>query len=235
LALAASNLTFYEALGRIPLGVAAALEFAGPLAIAAAGIRRARDVAWPLLAAAGVALLVRSERPPRPGRLRPRSGGCAFWAAYILPSMRLFHEVGPVMTIGAASAVSALARHADRGPGSWPDPALERDTALLVAILPAAVPYLPELVALRMVPGRRRADGTGDPRAAPPPRRTAAIPGVRTADPAEVADPMAEFWGQPTPRMVTSQTPVDLRPVGPGARFVIMIGFGDAASGAAVV
>ena len=140
MALAASNLTFYEALGRIPLGVAAALEFAGPLAIAAAGIRRARDVAWPLLAAAGVALLVRSERPPRPGRLRPRSGGSAFWAAYILPSMRLFHEVGPVMTIGAASAVSALARHADRGPGSWPDPALERDTALLVAILPAAVP-----------------------------------------------------------------------------------------------
>jgi inner membrane transporter RhtA len=153
LALAASNLTFYEALGRIPLGVAATLEFAGPLAIAAAGIRRVGDLAWPLLAAAGVVLLGDPTGHVNLAGFALALAAGAFWAAYILLSKRLVHEVGPVMTIAAAFAVSALALTLPAVPAAAPLLKWKvMVTALAVAILSAGLPYLLELVALRMVP-----------------------------------------------------------------------------------
>ena len=153
LALGASNLTFYEALGRIPLGVAATLEFAGPLAIAAAGIRRARDLAWPLLAAAGVVLLGDPTGHLNLAGFALALAAGAFWAGYILLSKRLVHEVGPVMTIAAAFAVSALALTLLAIPAAGPVLHWKvMATALVVAVLSAGLPYLLELVALRMVP-----------------------------------------------------------------------------------
>src|SRR3954468_15302206 len=57
LTLAVMNLTFYAALDRIPLGIAVTLEFTGPFAVAVAGSRRAGDLVWVALAAAGIVLL----------------------------------------------------------------------------------------------------------------------------------------------------------------------------------
>jgi len=153
LALAASNLAFYEALGRIPLGVAATLEFTGPLAIAAAGIRRARDLAWPLLAAAGVALLGNPAVHVDLAGFAFALAAGAFWALYILLSKRLVDEVGPVMTIGAAFAVSSLALTpaAAQAAGLLLHLAVMA-TAMVVAVLSAGLPYLLELVALQAVP-----------------------------------------------------------------------------------
>ena len=51
------NWSFYEALHRLPLGVAVTIEFTGPLAVAIAGSRRALDGLWVLLAGGGVVLL----------------------------------------------------------------------------------------------------------------------------------------------------------------------------------
>ena len=55
--LAGLNASFYEAIERVPLGVVVTVEFLGPLGIAIAGSRRARDFLWVVLAALGVALL----------------------------------------------------------------------------------------------------------------------------------------------------------------------------------
>jgi inner membrane transporter RhtA len=77
----------------------------------------------------------------------------AFWAAYILLSKRLVDEVGPVMTIAAAFAVSALALPLPAVPAAGPLLHWKvMATALAVAILSAGLPYLLELLALQMVP-----------------------------------------------------------------------------------
>ena len=74
------TLAFFEAIARIPLGVAVTIEFLGPLGVALAGSRRARDVVWVALAGGGVALLTLGDGAGEPldpvgVRVRGRLGG----------------------------------------------------------------------------------------------------------------------------------------------------------------
>lgn len=62
-ALAALNLTFFEAIARLQLGLAVTFAFLAPLAVALAGSRRRRDTAYALVAAAGVVALGGIDRP----------------------------------------------------------------------------------------------------------------------------------------------------------------------------
>lgn len=101
-------LFFYLALGRLPQGVAIALQFLGPLAVAIAGSHRPRDLVWAALAAAGVwALLGRDLAPAR------ASSTC--WAS-ATPSPR--PPAGPPISSGARPRAAPSGAPRRR----WPPP-----------------------------------------------------------------------------------------------------------------
>lgn len=103
------SLAFVEALDRIPLGTAVAIEFLGPLGVAAARAHRRSAVLWPLLAGAGVLVLTR----PWSGDLDPAGIGFALaaaggWAAYMVLTRRIGAQVVGLRGLAAALAVAAL-------------------------------------------------------------------------------------------------------------------------------
>jgi inner membrane transporter RhtA len=152
LALASMNLTFYEALDRIPLGVAVTLEFVGPLGVALAGSRSRLDVVWALLAAAGVALLGGFGASDAVGILLALVAG-GFWAAYILLNARVgraFHG-GDGLAIAMAIATLPLIPFGVADAGSrLLDPSWLA-VGLGVALLSSVIPYSLELEALRRI------------------------------------------------------------------------------------
>jgi inner membrane transporter RhtA len=85
-ALALMNWAIYQSIARLPLGVAVSIELLGPLSLALALSRRRADLAWVLLAGAGVALLgFEGEEVDLAGVLFALLAA-ASWAAYILLS-----------------------------------------------------------------------------------------------------------------------------------------------------
>src|SRR5436305_4551917 len=107
LSLALMNLTFYEALDRIHLGIAVTLEFVGPLGVALAGSRTRLDVVWALLAAAGVALLGGVGGAQLTGVLLALAAG-GFWAAYILLNARIGQAFAGGHGLAIAMAIATL-------------------------------------------------------------------------------------------------------------------------------
>lgn len=97
-ALGAMNYLFYLSLQRIPLGVAVALEFTGPLAVALFGSRRPLDFVWVALAVLGLWFLLplgqNVGQVDLVGALFALGAG-AFWAVYILTGQRAGEEHGP--------------------------------------------------------------------------------------------------------------------------------------------
>jgi inner membrane transporter RhtA len=152
LSLALMNLTFYEALDRIHLGIAVTLEFIGPLGVALAGSRSRLDVVWALLAASGVALLGGFGAPNLAGvAFALAAGGC--WASYILLNARVGRAFtgGDGLAIAMAVATVPLIPFgiADAG-GDLLHPDLLA-AGFAVAMLSSVVPYSLELEALRRI------------------------------------------------------------------------------------
>jgi inner membrane transporter RhtA len=153
--LGAMNLCIYHAFERIPLGIATAIETTGPLVVVLAASRRALDVAWVVLALAGLALLVPagSVRPLDPAGLLFAFGAAVSWALYIVFGKRVAplasgQAVSLGMLVAALMAVPIGVAHAGA--------ALLAPAALLaglgVALLSSAVPYSLEMAALRRLP-----------------------------------------------------------------------------------
>ncbi len=99
------NILFYLSLSRIPLGVAVTVEFVGPLGVAVFGSRRAVDMAWVVLVAAGIALITpwSGGGADALGVLLALAAG-ACWAAYIL----LGAQVSRIMPSGASVAMGMV-------------------------------------------------------------------------------------------------------------------------------
>lgn len=157
LTFAGMNGFFYLALDRLPLGVAVTFEFAGPLGVAVVASRRALDLVWVVLAAAGILLLSGggSGSADATGIAFALIAG-AFWAAYILLSAQAGQAFGGGEGLALAMAVGALvvvpAGIADGGSGLL-DPGLLAMGAG-VALLSSVIPYSLELEALRRIPAR---------------------------------------------------------------------------------
>jgi inner membrane transporter RhtA len=154
LVLAGMNLSFYHAIHRIPLGVAVTLEFVGPLTVAVAGSRRAVDVLWVALAAAGILALARGQAHGLDllGAALALIAG-ALWGAYILLNARIGRTFERGTGLALAMFVAALA--------ALPAGVIEGGKHLLtlhslalgsaVGMLSSAIPYSFENEALRRI------------------------------------------------------------------------------------
>lgn len=154
LSLAVMNWAIYQSFSRIPLGIAVTIEFIGPLALAVAGSRRPRDLAWVLLAGAGVVLLG-LER----GRLTVVGVACALlagagWAAYILLSVETGRRWPGLDGLAGASVVATLVLTVPAVLSSGDSLVEPRLLALgtAVGLLSSVIPYSFELTALRTLP-----------------------------------------------------------------------------------
>src|SRR5262249_5186864 len=124
LTLGVMNLCFYMALRTIPLGIAVALEFIGPLAIALLGSRRALDFLWVGLVVIGLGLLLPWRADVQaldPIGVLYALAAAVGWASYILLGRRagvafggdavaLGSAIGAIVTVpvGIAHAGAAL-------------------------------------------------------------------------------------------------------------------------------
>ncbi|WMD19802.1 EamA family transporter [Achromobacter seleniivolatilans] len=150
------NLLFYLALRTLPLGIAIAIEFTGPLTIAVVLSRRAIDFVWIACAMAGLLLLIptgQSIHDLDPVGIGYAMAAAVCWALYIIfgkmagnvhggqaTSLGLVAATLVVLPVGAAHAGMALL-----------DPKLIL-AGIAVGILSSALPYSLEMVALRRLP-----------------------------------------------------------------------------------
>lgn len=154
------NLLFYEAIARIPLGVAVTVEFVGPLSVTLGGSRRRLDLLWGVLAGAGVFLLagggLLGGRPLDPVGVVMALGAGVCWAGYILLSAqtgrRFAGSSGLALSMVVAAACLlpvgiATAGLRLLGPGALA-------IGLVVAVLSSVLPYSFELAALRRLTPR---------------------------------------------------------------------------------
>lgn len=155
--LGAMNLSFYGAIARIPLGLAVAIEFVGPLGVAAATSRRWRDFAWIGLAAVGIALLtpeIGSTLDPLGVALAGLAGLC--WASFVLMTRR----VSTALPGHSGLAIATLVATVVVLPALLVTGGLPRlnagllAAALAVAILSTTLPLSLEFEALKRMPPR---------------------------------------------------------------------------------
>jgi len=148
------NLCFYLALRTIPLGVAVAVEFVGPLVVAAASHRSRLDVLWLVLAAGGLALLAPfGAQTLDPVGLMLALAAGVFWGLYILfgqAAARIGEGAASAFGMAAAAVIVIPFGVASAGTRLF-DPAL-LPLALAVALLSSALPYSLEMFALPRLP-----------------------------------------------------------------------------------
>jgi inner membrane transporter RhtA len=158
LSLGTMNLVFYMSLRTIPLGIAVALEFTGPLAVAAFSSRRLSHFLWLGLAVVGLLFLLpinltTTRIDPVGTAFALAAGAC--WAVYIIFGQRsgVTHGASASawgMMIGACVAVPigiASARTALLDLTILP-------FGLAVAVLSTSIPYTLEMFGLRNLSAR---------------------------------------------------------------------------------
>lgn len=155
-ALGFMNLLFYMAIRTIPFGLAVAIEFAGPLAVALWASRRPVDYVWLTLAVTGLGLILPWNAAP--GALDPVGVGFALaaalsWALYILFGKRVGHlPTGLSVSLGLGVAALVVLPFGLAHAGSTLFTPSILLFALGVALVSSAIPISLEMVALQRLP-----------------------------------------------------------------------------------
>ena len=158
LTLGGMNYLFYLSIQRIPLGIAVALEFTGPLAVALFGSRRPLDFVWVILAVLGLWFLLPlgqdvAQVDLTGALLALGAGSC--WAVYILTGQRAGEEHGPA-TVAMGSLIAAVV-FVPLGMLQATDTLFQWSLlplGLAIAVLSTALPYSLEMIALTRMPTR---------------------------------------------------------------------------------
>jgi len=153
------NLTFYCAIARLPLGIAVALEFTGPLTVAVISSRKWIDFLWVVCAVAGLAILVPLHGGA--GHIDPLGVGFALiaatcWGAYILVGQKISLRMDGGKAVALGMTVSTLLTvplgMVRAGAALWSLPVLLMGAG--AAIVSSAIPYSCEMWALKRIPAK---------------------------------------------------------------------------------
>ncbi|MET0327007.1 MAG: EamA family transporter [Ilumatobacteraceae bacterium] len=156
-ATAAMNTFFYLAIDRTDLGKSVAIEFIGPIAVAAAFTRTRRNAAALLLAVVGVLVLGGVELDGNVVGMAYLLAASACWAAYIVVGSRVAQAREGVAGLGVALAIGAVALTPFGAPGSavvWTSPRL-LVACLVVGVFSNAIGYGIDQHVMRRIPVRR--------------------------------------------------------------------------------
>jgi inner membrane transporter RhtA len=155
--LAAMNTVFYEAIARLPLATVGAIEFLGPIAIAAWGVRTRRNLAALALAILGVGLLTEVRIVSEPLGYQFAFLNCILFMIYVLLGHRIaigkegasgVDRLAAAMMIATAVAVPTGLRAAMP---AFTDPVLLA-AAVGVGVSSSVVPYVCDQLAMRRLP-----------------------------------------------------------------------------------
>jgi inner membrane transporter RhtA len=154
----AMNLCFYMAIRTIPLGLAIAIEFTGPLSLAMIHARKPIHFLWIALAVAGLALLLPlgdTSLNLDPVGVAFAAAAAVFWALYIVAGQRTGHlHGGRSVALGMTTAAVVVAPFGLVTAGAALLNPVAIGLGLVVAVVSSAIPYSLEMVALRGISKR---------------------------------------------------------------------------------
>lgn len=157
LATTAMNLFFYLAISRIDLGKSVAIEFIGPILVAAWLTRTRRNAGALAIAAIGVAILGGTEIGDNAWGLVFILAASAMWAIYIVVGATVARLDRGVAGLGVGLGIGAIVMTPIGAPGSgpvWVAPALLL-AALATGVFSNAIGYGIDQMVLRAIPIRR--------------------------------------------------------------------------------
>lgn len=155
--LAAMNMVFYEAIARLPLATVGAIEFLGPVLLAAAGLRTLRNGAALVLTVGGVAVLTDARIGTSVSGYIFAFANCALFVGYILLGHRIAsgsHDLSGIDGLaGAMIVASFVALPFGFGPALPAFFSLPLIAAAVgVGITSSVVPYVCDQMAMRRLP-----------------------------------------------------------------------------------
>jgi inner membrane transporter RhtA len=154
--LAAMNTCFYLAIDRLPLGTVGAIEFLGPVALAAAGVRTRRNLLALAVTVGGVWLLADVRLAGEPLGFALAFANCGLFALYVVLGHRLAADGGAegVDRLGAAMLVALVAVTPVGLAGAAQvaaDPALLA-AGIGVGVCSSVIPYVCDQLAMARLP-----------------------------------------------------------------------------------